>query len=139
MEAQRIRLGKRGPNWRGGKYHVESVDTTFVHAPNHPRAKPHNGAVAEHILNAEEHLGRSLTKTEIVHHLDRNRRDNRWQNLCVMQNSQHKRLHAALGRAGIHLILSGENSLVMEALEKDPSQHLVDAVYIKRIFCVSNL
>ena len=47
----------------------------------------------EHVYVAERILGRKLEKNEVVHHIDRNPRNNNPENLVVMTNSQHTRLH----------------------------------------------
>lgn len=64
--------------------------------PEHTRAMTSdnwNGYVYEHIVFAEESLGRPLTDKEVVHHLDGNRANNLYENLLVLENSQHTRLH----------------------------------------------
>jgi hypothetical protein len=46
-----------------------------------------------HRIVAEQMLGRSLKKDEIVHHIDGNKRNNNPSNLMVMTQSEHCRLH----------------------------------------------
>ena len=46
-----------------------------------------------HRVVAEQMLGRPLAKGEIVHHIDGNRRNNAPENLQVMTQSEHARLH----------------------------------------------
>lgn len=41
----------------------------------------------------EQHLGRTLSKDEIVHHIDGNKHNNSIENLVVMTNAEHSRLH----------------------------------------------
>lgn len=61
--------------------------------PTHHRAKS-NGYVAEHILIAEQMLGRKLTESEVVHHEDRNRSNNSTDNLFVFATGDdHSRYH----------------------------------------------
>lgn len=63
--------------------------------PEHPRSMNGNwdGYVYEHIVVAEESIGRPLEKDECVHHLDFNRSNNRIDNLIVLLKSQHSKLH----------------------------------------------
>lgn len=47
----------------------------------------------EHIYIMEQHIGRRLTKDEVVHHIDFNRSNNCIENLQLMTRSEHSRLH----------------------------------------------
>lgn len=51
------------------------------------------GQVLQHRLVVERFIGRQLKKTEIVHHINGNRKDNRIENLMVMSQSEHMKLH----------------------------------------------
>ncbi len=58
----------------------------------HPLADP-NGYVYEHQLIAVAALGRQLASGEVVHHLNGDRGDNRWENLEVVTRAQHNAHH----------------------------------------------
>ena len=65
-----------------------------IYMPMHPKAFS-NGCVYEHVLVAEEILGRYLNEEECVHHIDFNRKNNDKSNLIVFaSNSDHVSYHA---------------------------------------------
>ena len=79
-----------GPNWRGGKI-LDDKGYVGTFMPKHPRSRP-NGYVREHILLAENALGKKLPKKAQIHHLG-NRNDNTKIVLCQDQ-TYHFLLHA---------------------------------------------
>lgn len=65
----------------------------YVYMPSHPRAMS-NGCIYEHILVAEQKLGRHLKDGECVHHIDENKRNNDPNNLMVFDStSSHSGFH----------------------------------------------
>lgn len=58
-----------------------------IYMPEHERAFD-NGCVYEHILVAEKMLGRPLKPKEVVHHKDRDRTNNSYENLIVFQTEE---------------------------------------------------
>lgn len=64
----------------------------YAYLPNHPAANS-AGKVLEHVAVMSEHIGRSLASGECVHHKDRNRQNNRIDNLQLMTQSDHAKLH----------------------------------------------
>ena len=64
--------------------------------PQHHRAYG-NGCVYEHVLVAEEKLGRELKDGECVHHIDFNRKNNSKDNLMVFETTaDHSAFHGGL-------------------------------------------
>ena len=55
-----------------------------------------NKGRCEHCVVMEQHLGRKLRTDEVVHHINRNRKDNRLNNLQLMTRSEHSKLHRQL-------------------------------------------
>src|SRR5579872_5070424 len=100
--------GPRCGRWKGGRFVTSHGYMAVRVAPDHPHAWGANRKTRyayEHILVAEEALGRSLREDELVHHKNEDKTDNRWpENLEVLTVSEHAREHAerrgrdALGR-----------------------------------------
>ena len=84
--------GARGENtshWKGGRRKHSGY--IMVYSPDHPCAN--NGAVMEHRLVMEKHLGRYLDTTEVVHHLNGIKDDNRIENLQLVKRGEHVSNH----------------------------------------------
>lgn len=65
----------------------------LIWSPNHLHANT-SGMVYEHVLAAEEKLGRLLKKEEVVHHINHIRNDNNPDNLMVFATkNDHTRFH----------------------------------------------
>ena len=67
------------------------------------------GRILEHKYVMEQHIGRLLTKGEVVHHLDGNKENNVIENLVLCANaSMHTKLHMAEQRFVEQLIKTGK-------------------------------
>lgn len=65
----------------------------MLYIPEHHRADS-TGCVYEHIVVAEQKLGRELKDEEVVHHIDENRSNNAPENLMIFANTaEHSAYH----------------------------------------------
>ncbi len=66
----------------------------LVYSPDHPKANVMGkGYVRRARLVMEWYLGRYLEKSEVVHHINGIRGDDRIENLLILSNSAHLSLH----------------------------------------------
>lgn len=90
------RSGPGHPNWTGGVV-MDKSGYRMIWTPDHPNARKQHrrhpgGYVLEHRLVMEAHLGRYLKSTEVVHHRNNDKLDNRIENLELFEsNAQHLR------------------------------------------------
>ena len=77
--------GQDSPNWKGGR-EVTKAGYIRLWISRDER-------VLEHRKVMEEHLGRKLTRDEVVHHINGNNADNRLENLQLTSFSEDIRRH----------------------------------------------
>ena len=58
----------------------------------------------EHRLVAEQMVGRSLSDAEVVHHINGNKIDNRPENLMILSQSEHMKIHASRKRRKLNVL-----------------------------------
>lgn len=80
--------GKDAPGYKGGVNENAGGGYRKIFTPDHPNADA-NGYVFEHRLVCEKYLGRYLTEDEIVHHRNRDRKDNRIENLFIFYSHKN--------------------------------------------------
>lgn len=79
--------GDLNPSWNGGRY-IDKNGYVMIHCPDHPNASC--GYVREHRLIVEKHLDRFLASSEVVHHVDGDKQNNRISNLRLYSsNAKH--------------------------------------------------
>lgn len=79
------------PRWKGGK--IKRSGYWYINMPSHPFSGK-QGYVAEHRLIMEAHLGRYLVHSEVVHHINHDKIDNRLSNLELCSSpGQHSLTH----------------------------------------------
>ena len=96
-EAQRKMISERNScNFNGlnGYGHTKDQSSGYVlaYVPKHPKAHS-DGYVMLHTVLMERNIGRYLEPNEVVHHINHNRKDNRIENMKLMDKKEHMRLH----------------------------------------------
>jgi hypothetical protein len=82
--------GKDSPNWKGGR---EVTKDGYIRIWLSRKQK-----ILEHRLIMEQHLGRNLTKSEVIHHINGNNSDNRLENLQLTTFAEEFKRHNIAGR-----------------------------------------
>ena len=87
------RSGSKSDNWNGGI--IKCNEYYYVYSPNHPyRNKMGLGYVKRCRLILEKKLGRYLKRTELVHHINDNKSDDREENLVIYMRDKHTSIHS---------------------------------------------
>ena len=91
INRSRARIGAKSSSWKGGKKR-NAKGYILVMTKGHPRADQF-GYVMEHIVVAENQIGRFIGCDEVVHHINGIKDDNKIENLQVMGRGEHTILH----------------------------------------------
>ena len=87
--------GHPASNWKGGRLTHKGYVLLLV--KGHPSGD-RDGYVAEHRLVMEKHIGRYLLTSEVIHHKNHKRNDNRIENLQLHRSqAEHMREHFPKG------------------------------------------
>ncbi len=89
-----VKYGHYNPKWRGGTCRMPD-GRVLIYSPNHPHPGVAGVYVLRYRLVMEKHLGRYLEIDEIVHHKNGIVDDDRVENLLVMSQSEHAKMHDA--------------------------------------------
>ncbi len=84
-----LNSGDKNPNWNGGVVKTK-IGYLFEYCPNSKRS---NGGTINHVLQHRlvmaRHIGRDLLSSEVVHHINGIKDDNRIENLVITTASKH--------------------------------------------------
>ena len=85
--------GKNNGRWRGG---INKLSQGYIkiYSPDHPH-KDYKNQVFEHRLAMEKKIGRFLLVTEVVHHINEIKNDNRIENLMLFRSDKEHQAHHA--------------------------------------------
>lgn len=100
-------------------------------SPMHPRANA-NGLYPLHRVNAENKIGRLLNEDEVVHHIDEDKSNNSSDNLEVMTQSQHAKIHSPIRQ---DVILKCDNCQKTFAVKPHLAKLRLRRNKSKKIFC----
>lgn len=87
--------GPEHQNWKGGTF-MHSDGYVMEYAPDHPDANKNKGYVLQHRLVVERQISRYLLPSEVVHHKNGDKQDNRPENLEIVTRSRHMKHHKAV-------------------------------------------
>jgi hypothetical protein len=84
-------FGEKNRNWKGGFTNIKGY--VYIYMPKHPNADT-KGYYPYHRYIMEQHLGRFLDKSEVVHHIDENILNNDINNLKLFDTfGKHRSFH----------------------------------------------
>jgi hypothetical protein len=82
---------------------VSNGDYNRCVVKDHPNRTKVGSYVLHHRIVMENHLGRLLNKDEVVHHINGDKKDNRIENLELMDFKKHTKMHRTIGKKMVTL------------------------------------
>ena len=105
------RIGQHNHSFKGKA--INSQGYVLVYSPEHPNKDSRN-YVREHILVAEQIIRRFIKRSECVHHINEDKRDNRPANLYLfLKRSEHDRYHQRKRKLSKKFVPITESNLSM--------------------------
>jgi hypothetical protein len=95
-EFPKATYGERHYAWKGRL--IDKNGYVMIHCKGHPNARKHTHYIFEHRLVMEDSLGRFLLPTEVVHHINGVKNDNRIENLQLFDSNGEHLAHELKGR-----------------------------------------
>lgn len=87
------KFGEKSHLWKGGTFIDKISGYVYVLFKEHPFSNT-KGYIRKHRLVMEKHIGRYLTKEEVVHHINGIKTDNKLENLMLFPNNgAHNKFH----------------------------------------------
>lgn len=83
---KKFQVGGNHPSYKGGRY-ISSDGYVMTLIPGKGKY------IAEHRHIIENEIGRKLNPFEVVHHVDRDKSNNRRENLFLLTTQEHSKLH----------------------------------------------
>ena len=87
------------------------------------------GSVREHVLIMEQHLGRSVEKGEVVHHIDGDKTNNVLDNLQLMTVEEHNNCHAKSESVVFELYKKG-----IVGYDRDAKRYFIKETTMSEVF-----